>query len=213
MKICRLLIDTDIIKIVIFFRMEGILIKNLLQKVLKKDDESERILFEMFYNKVYKTAYLFTKDHYLAQDVVQETFEKAFKQLHRLKNPENAGAWLGSIATNTAIDLMRKKKRWNDSPTEDVYIESELSKVETNSIDMEIERVFLIKSIRTHISNLKEEYKQVIVLRYLYEMKENEIAEALGIKTGTVKSRLHRAKLKLKEMLMNSYEKEESANE
>jgi DNA-directed RNA polymerase specialized sigma24 family protein len=86
------------------------LIKGLLQRIIRKDKQSERVLFEMFHNRVYRTAYMITNDHYLAQDVVQETFEKAFKGLDKLKDPEKTGAWLGSIATTTAMDLMRKKK-------------------------------------------------------------------------------------------------------
>jgi len=68
---------------------------------------------------------MITNDHYLAQDVVQETFAKAFNQLHRLKDPEKTGAWLGTIATTTAIDIIRKRNRWNDVVTEDVHLERE----------------------------------------------------------------------------------------
>jgi RNA polymerase sigma factor (sigma-70 family) len=142
---------------------------------------------------------MITNDHYLAQDVVQETFEKAFKGLDKLKDPEKTGAWLGSITTSTAMDLMRKKKRWNDVTTEDVYIEKEIAKIEPGSlVEEEVEGEFLKKSIRIHISKLKREYRQVITLKYIHELKDEEIAYELGIKVGTVKSRLYRAKLTLK---------------
>jgi RNA polymerase sigma factor (sigma-70 family) len=132
------------------------LIKGLLQRIIRKDKQSERVLFEMFHNRVYRTAYMITNDHYLAQDVVQETFEKAFKGLDKLKDPEKTGAWLGSIATTTAMDLMRKKKRWNDVTTEDVYIEKEIAKIEPGSlVEEEVEGEFLRKRIHIHISKLK----------------------------------------------------------
>lgn len=175
------------------------LINRLLQRIIRKDQQSERVLFEMFHKRVYRTAYMITNDHYSAQDVVQETFEKAFKRLDKLKNPEKTGAWLGSIATTTAMDIMRKKKRWNDVATEDVYIEKEMSKIELGSlVENEVEGEFLKKSIREHISKLKPEYRQVVTLKYIYELKNEEIADELGIKAGTVKSRLHRAKSTLK---------------
>lgn len=136
---------------------------------------------------------------------MQETFEKAFKRLDKLKNPEKTGAWLGSIATTTAMDIMRKKKRWNDVATEDVYIEKEMSKIELGSlVENEVEGEFLKKSIREHISKLKPEYRQVVTLKYIYELKNEEIADELGIKTGTVKSRLHRAKSTLKSSMGKS---------
>lgn len=152
----------------------------------------------MFYDRVYRTAYLMTNDHYLSQDVVQETFEKAFKQLHKLKDPEKTGAWLATIATTTAIDMIRKKNKGNEFVTEDVFISREQS---NDYIEEEIERVFLIKIIRSHLAQLKEEYKQVIILKYIYELKDEEIANELGMKVGTVKSRIRRAKLLLKQTM------------
>ncbi len=177
-----------------------------MSRLLKKDDESERILFEMFYQKVYQTAYLITRDHHLSQDVVQETFAKAFNQLHKLKNPEKTGAWLASIATNVSIDMIRKKNRWNDYATEDVYLDKEQLQSEVTLIEEEIERVFLIKSVRSYIANLELKYKQVIILKYLYDMKDEEIATALELKVGTVKSRIHRAKIQLRNMMTNDLE-------
>src|SRR5699024_218700 len=162
------------------------------RKLLKKDHPSEQILFEMFYGRVYRTAYMIVKDHHLAQDVVQETFAKAFNQLHRLKDPEKTGAWLGTIATTTAIDMIRKRNRWIDVVTEDVYVEWELSSHRSNSVEAEVERAFLIKSIRSHIFMLNENHKQVMILKYIHDMTDAEIAEELGIKIGTVKSRIFR---------------------
>jgi RNA polymerase sigma factor (sigma-70 family) len=176
------------------------LLKSLLKKIIRKEQDSERVLFEMFYNRVYRTAYMITNDHYLAQDVVQETFEKAFNRLDSLKDAEKTGAWLGSIATSTAKDSLRKKKIWNDVATEDVYIEMEFTKNENSSfsVENEIEAEFTKQTIRKHISTLKLEYRQVIIMKYIHELKDDEISQELGIKVGTVKSRLYRAKSKLK---------------
>jgi RNA polymerase sigma factor (sigma-70 family) len=148
----------------------------LLKKIIRKEQDSERVLFEMFYNRVYRTAYMITNDHYLAQDVVQETFEKAFNRLDSLKDVEKTGAWLGAIATSTAKDMLRKKIRWNDVATEDVYIEKEITKTENSAlVENEIEAEFTKQTIRKHISTLKLEYRQVIILKYIHELKDEEI--------------------------------------
>ncbi|MCH1627051.1 RNA polymerase sigma factor [Ferdinandcohnia quinoae] len=187
-----------------------VLIRELFQKLFKKDQQAERILFEMFYNRVYRTAYMITNDHYLAEDVVQETFEKAFKALHKLKEPEKAGAWLGTIASTTAIDMIRKKKRRNDIATEDVYIDKEMQKIESDSIvEAAIEEQFYKEIVRSNISKLKPEYKQVIILKYIYDMKDEEIANQLELKVGTVKSRIYRAKLMLKDSIGSSIDVKE----
>ncbi len=174
------------------------------RKIRKKERDSERILFEMFYQRVYDTAYFLVQDCELAQDVVQETFFKAFKHIHKLDHGEKLGAWLATIATNTALDLLRKIKRWNDIPTEDVYIDEELTKAESqSSVEKIVEQKFLKNLLQQEISKLKPHYKQVLILKYEYELKDEEIAEALKINVNTVKSRIHRAKLKLKTTLEN----------
>ncbi|KXG42626.1 RNA polymerase sigma factor [Tepidibacillus decaturensis] len=60
------------------------MLKSVMAKIQKKDEESKRILFEMFHEQVYRKAYFITKDHYLAQDILQETFLKAFNHMDQI---------------------------------------------------------------------------------------------------------------------------------
>lgn len=179
------------------------MIKGLLHKFSKKDRESERLIFEMFYQRVYSTAYYIVQDRELAQDVVQETFFKAFKQMHTVRDGEKLGAWLVAIASRTAIDYLRKMKRWNDIATEDFIIDEQLNRnyEEFSVVEMIVEEKFLKKLLLQELDELKPEYKQVLILKYLYDMPYKEIAEALDLNIATVKTRIHRARLKLKESL------------
>lgn len=179
------------------------MIKGLLQKFTKKDRESERLIFEMFYQRVYYTAYYIIQDRDLAQDVVQETFMKAFKHMHTVHDGEKLGAWLAAIASRTAIDYLRKIKRWNDIATEDIMIDEQLSKNHSYVSDVEtvVEEKFLRTLFLQELDELKPEFTQVLILRYLHDMKYEEIAEALDIPEATVKTRIHRAKIKLKALL------------
>jgi RNA polymerase sigma-70 factor (ECF subfamily) len=169
--------------------------------------EYEKIIFEMHYERVYQAAYFILKDQYLAQDVTQETFLKAFGKIDTLDDGNKLGAWLGTIATRTAIDCLRKIKRRNDIPIEDVYIDEGRLNDPISSIEDKIEYKFLEKVIKKNISILEPpEYREVIILKYEYELNDKEIAAALGISVSATKSRLHRARKKLKTLLGDQLE-------
>ncbi|MBS4220935.1 RNA polymerase sigma factor [Bacillus sp. FJAT-49711] len=179
------------------------MINRLVQKLLKKDRESERVIFEMFYQRVYYTAYYIVQDRELAQDIVQETFLKAFQNMHTVKDGEKLGAWLAAIASRTAIDYLRKIKKWNEVVAEDHVIDEQLSKNDDfhSTVETIVEKKFLKNILLREIDELKPEHKQVLILAYLHDMKYDEIAKALDIKVTMVKTRIHRAKLKLREAL------------
>lgn len=182
---------------------EAIHLKRFFNKSPIKEQPSERVIFEMFYKRVYDTAYFITQDPNLAQDVVQETFFKAFRKMNTLEDGAKLGAWLGAIATTTSLDFLRKVKRWNDIAVEDVYIDEIVSKNQSvSSVENVVEQKFMKQWLRDHISKLTPpEYRQVIVLKYEYDLKDEEIARELKVNVGTVKSRLHRAKIKLRSIL------------
>lgn len=168
----------------------------------KKEIDYEKIIFEMHYERVYHAAYFVIQDKYLAQDVTQETFLKAFQKIDTLQDGNKLGAWLGTIATRTAIDLLRKIKRRNDILIEDVYIDEDHFDEEMTSIEDKIEFQFLEKVIQKKIQVLEPPgYREVLILKYEYELQDKEIAEALGISVSAAKSRLHRARKKLQVLL------------
>ncbi|MHA6259968.1 RNA polymerase sigma factor [Sporosarcina sp. CAU 1771] len=177
------------------------MIKELLYKFSKKDSDSERVIFEMFYQRVYYTAYYIIKDRDLAQDVLQETFIKAFDNMHTVRDGEKLGAWLAAIATRTAIDYLRKLKRWNDIATEDEIIGDIISKNDDALTTLEtiVEEKFIGRILLQEIDGLSAEHKEVLLLYYYADMKYEEISNALEIKIDTIKTRIYRAKLKLKE--------------
>lgn len=97
----------------------------------------------------------------------------------------------------------RKRERWNDFATEDVIINNEIAKGEHFSpVEEELEKKWLNEEIRKGVNQLPPFYKEVFILRYFYDLKQVEIAEALNINVGTVKSRLHRGKNHLKEQFL-----------
>lgn len=166
----------------------------------KNEDEAKRVIFELFYNKVYQTAYFITRDPYLAQDVLQESFIKAFHYLDQLESGDKLEKWLTTITTRTAIDLLRKRKVWNGIPVDDQYLHS-LLEHPNHSVEAEVEKGILKEWVKKGISELKPEYRAVIILKYILDLKDQEIADILNENIGTVKTRIFRAKKKLRDQL------------
>lgn len=178
---------------------------NRLFKLKRKEkNEFYRIFYEMFYDRVYQTAYFITRDEYLAQDVVQETFLKAFRRLDDLEDGAKAGAWLNTIASRSAIDMLRKRKKWNGTPLEDVLLETEQKKCSfPNPTEQEAEFIWMKEQVVKEMSALKPEYRQVLLLKYEQGLQDEEIADVLQEKVGTVKSRIHRARKQLKSVVIH----------
>jgi RNA polymerase sigma factor (sigma-70 family) len=177
------------------------MLKKFFSKKNNKPNEAYRILYEMFHDRVYKSAYFVTRDPFLAQDAVQETFLKAFRNINDVEDGGKMGAWLSTIATRTSIDLMRKQKRWNGTPTEDVILEMGNVKEGLSSVEEEFEIAWLQERISEEITGLKPEYKEALLLKYQHGLKDEEIAQLLEEKVGTIKSRVHRGRQKLKSVL------------
>lgn len=163
--------------------------------------QMERVIFEMFYRRVYDTAYFILQDSYLAQDVVQETFLKAFQNIDKVQDGTKLGSWLGTIAARTAVDVLRKERKYRFAAENLMVNETTTAYNQSNNVEKIIENRFVKNLVRQQIAGLKPEYRQVIILKYLYELQDQEIADALDLSLSAVKSRLHRARLALRRIL------------
>ena len=180
------------------------MLKNIFQKNRPQDREAERIIFEQYYKRVYYAAYYIIKDQDLAEDIVQETFMKAFKNLHTVLDVEKMGAWLSIIATRTAIDHLRRLSKWNDFTTSDVYIDTESDTLQSDyvsTVETGLEKAYVKELLLGEIDKLKPDHKEVLILFYHYDLSYEEIADQLDVKLSTVKTRMFRAKKKLKESI------------
>ncbi len=177
-------------------------VNRMLKKIFKKSEpthEEFRLVYDMFYSRVYRDVYFITKDSHLAQDALQETFVKAYKHMHRLEDRERMGAWLSTIATRTAIDVLRKRKGAREVLTEDIMIQERNMK-EKGLDTLHIVEANLVKEeLLESLKEIKAEYREIILLRYIHDLSIKEIADSLSINESTVKTRLHRARNKMKE--------------
>lgn len=147
---------------------------------------NEREIYEIFFEKVFKTTFYILKNEELAKDATHDTFIKVFKNLGKINKPSSLNAWITTIATRTAIDIYNKNKR------QSAYMFEEENYV-LNSDDSNYQK----DELENYLANLPPEHKQVLILKYMDDLTEKEIAKLLSIKLGTVKSRIFRAKQKI----------------
>lgn len=176
------------------------LLKVLSNKHQNQNSIDPHLLYEKYNKHVYHTAYFITKDAHIAHDVVQETFIRAFHYIDRVNDMNKIGAWLSVVATRVSIDFFNKQKEWPISSVDPSVLEGIVG---TQSENSEEDQIVFKQYIHEKINTLSPEHRAVIHLKYIEDMKETDISNELGIKLGTVKSRLNRARKKLKLVLEN----------
>ncbi|TYS17621.1 RNA polymerase sigma factor [Rossellomorea vietnamensis] len=158
-------------------------------------------LYEDYNKLVFQIAFRITKNKTVSEDIVQETFLKAYKKLDTLSEQEKAGSWLSAIATRTSIDFLRKEIRAREVLLDPFTIELNGSIVPAGeSVQESVDIMLLKQDIETHIKQLPVAQQEVFMLRIQYGMNEEEIAKKLDLKKSTVKTRFFRARKKLKHM-------------
>lgn len=175
----------------------------MLRTLFSHQESKERMhqIYETFYSRVYREAYFIVKDQHLAEDILQDTFLKAFHQLDHLEDPNKMGAWLVTITKHTAIDHLRKEMK--ETSTDLELLPVKYKQVDpTKNVEAMIEYRFIRKELFKKIIQLKKEHREILLLRYQEELKQKEISALKNIKIGTVKSRLHRARKSLKVELL-----------
>jgi len=138
-----------------------------------------------------------------AEDLTQETFVKVHQSLGGFRGESQPSTWIYRIATNTALDKMRQPsfQQVDQVSVSDEIVEAKISEGQKPSIEKGLIRDEMNDCIRGYIEKLPDDYRAVLVLSEYEGLKNNEIADILGITLDTVKIRLHRAKAKLKEEL------------
>ena len=152
-------------------------------------------------NQLFGAALGMTRNRADAEDLVQETYLKAYQKFHQYQPGTNIKAWLYRILTNTYITSYRKEQRSPKRASSDTVEDWQLADAASHSAEVEALESLPSSQLRDALDSLSEEHRMVVLMADVEGMSYKEIAEELGVPMGTVMSRLNRARKNLRSAL------------
>lgn len=157
-------------------------------------------------DKVFNTAYRFLGDYQEANDLTQECFISIYNNIRKFRGESSLSTWIYSITANTCRNKLKsadKRRALKTVSLKDRILET---KDDNSSPVKMFEKKELENSIQNAINSLPDDQREVLVLRDIEDLAYEDIAKILNCEAGTVKSRLHRARMELKDKLKNCIE-------
>jgi len=161
------------------------------------DAEALRLVVERYQQRVFALIYGVVRDAHEVEDIAQEVFLKVYTRIHAFDERSQLYTWIYRVAVNAAKDHVKKRSRRPAVPLEeDVAVHDADAGPGAGAAAAETRRM-----VQEAIATLPSHYRMVIALREIEGMTYSEIARVLGLSPGTVESRLHRARARLKRRL------------
>lgn len=176
----------------------------LVSRCQKGDKKAFELLIEKYQRRIFHLIYRMTQDPDLVEPLAQEVFLKAYRSIQSFRGHSQFYTWLYRIAVNTCLSQVKKTSL--EDTREDVELNLRNTAPEADSMHPEDpEQLFLRKEFLTRlmdsVRDLPEELRTAIVLREFTGLNYEEIAETMDIPLGTVRSRIFRARARLREVL------------
>ena len=173
----------------------------IVRKVLGGDANAFETLVLEYEKNVYNIALRMTGNSEDAADMTQEAFIKAYNSLQAFRGDSKFSVWLYRIVSNVCLDFLRSKNR---RPTVSLSVEDDDGEDtqldvadESQSPELLLDRKLTRESVRRGLDSLPPDYRQILLLREIQGLSYDEIAQALSLEVGTVKSRIFRARKRL----------------
>lgn len=190
--------------------------KKIIEQVLAGDNNAFGALVEAYQDRVYNLALRMCGNADDAFDLSQEAFVRAWRGLSGFQQEAAFSSWLYRLTANVCLDWLRAKKRrptvsltTADDDGEEAQLEiADPGKSPEELLEAAEDRAALVKAM----NELPVDYRQILTMRAINDMSYTEIAEALALPEGTVKSRLSRARLALRNILVKNGNKNDSAS-
>ena len=180
---------------------------SLIRAAQQGDQSAFARLVEANQGKIYSLCYRMTGNAEDAADLTQEVFLSAWRSLSRFQEQSSFGTWIYRMATNASIDFLRREKRRQVlSMTMEEDSEERQAQVpdERYSPHRLLEQKEARQAVADALAALSPEHRQVLVLREMEGLSYQEIGQLLDLEEGTVKSRIARARLALRDFLIKS---------
>ena len=186
--------------------------RKLVRALRARDEEAFSELVAVYQHKVFNITYRILGDRQEAEDVAQEVFITVFKHIDQFRGEAKFSTWLYRISTNHSRNrikyLSRRARRqhqdFDDTPEgalQDSPLSPRLSRPDRLAQAFELETI-----IQQGLDALQPEHREVVVLRDIENMSYSDISQVTGLAEGTVKSRLFRARVALKEYICERYD-------
>jgi RNA polymerase sigma-70 factor (family 1) len=185
----------------------------LVARARQRDVAAFEALVDRYQDKVYRLAFRFVRNETEAKEIVQETLLSVWRKLDGFKGESQFSSWLYRVTSNAALMRLRSQRRHPEMSTEELepgFLDtrttgsSELGPIGENWArrpDEELLSEELRRQLQDAIDALPEIYRTVFLVRDVDGFSTEETAEALGISVPTVKTRLHRARIALREAI------------
>ena len=169
--------------------------KSLINLVKKGDKKAYEVLVLQYQDRLVFSVYKFLKDYELAQDIAQEAFVKAFKNIEKFRGDSSFYTWIYRIAINTAKNFLSSKSRKSEI-YDDEIMELKLSESAATSENPEniLEAEELRSMMMEAIQGLPDDIRTTLSLREFDGLSYEEIAEVQNCPIGTVRSRIHKGR-------------------
>lgn len=195
--------------------LHGTTMVTLVERAQAGERQAFRDLVEAHADRIFNYLYHLLGDREEAEDLAQETFLRAWQSLERFRGGAAFSTWLYRIATNLAVDAVRRRRRRCPAESLDAPVETEDGEIRREVVgrvagpDEELVREELQRAVWASIRELPPKLQPVLVLYDFQQLSYEEIARILRIPLGTVKSRLFHARQQLKRILASKLPIEE----
>ena len=180
----------------------------LVEEALGGNQLSFQLLVERYQERLFSLARHYTKSAVEVEDIVQDTFLKAYRRLATFQRQSSFSTWLYRIAVNTALDFLKRAGRSPVQAVEDPELSAAPTRGQAGSgvalaaPDASLRREEIARITARVLDELPEIFRTVLVLREFEDQSYQQMADVLGISIGTVESRLFRARARFKEALL-----------
>lgn len=164
----------------------------LVRRCQARDRSATQELYRRYRESVYRVAWKIVLDREDALDVTQDVFVRVLRSIDNFRLQSRVSTWITRITVNASIDLLRRRRRA-------VALRQAIAEVPQYERDLDDD--LAQAQVRAAIEKLSEEHRTCLVLREMEGRSYEEIAESLGCSIGTVRSRIHRARAKVRRLL------------
>lgn len=167
----------------------------LVKRCQARDSDATRELYRRYREMVYRVAFRIVLDRDDALDVTQEVFVRVLRNIDKFQHQSRVSTWITRITVNAGIDELRRRRR---------AVALRKAIAEEPRKEAEFDTTLESERIRAAMEKLSEEQRTCLALREMEGHSYEEIAESLGCSIGTVRSRIHRARARVRRLLSDS---------